>query len=231
MVQGDCLKYLPKIPDENIDLIVTDPPYNVLGKTQEWDDKGDIKEYMNWTILWLRQCYRVLKQNTACYVFWSQKYIKEFLNLDINFRIERMLVWHHSNLAKPTNKMYLWTYDPIFYLTKGKPNFKASFSEKENVDVFQYPKPQSNWKGELFRFHPTSKPVELIKKLIKPTTQEGSVVLDPFLGSGTTMLACLETNRNCIGIEIEPKYVEICKKRLNWGSILGDVEFKYEVIS
>jgi len=226
LIQGDCLKVMRKIPDNSIDLVLTDPPYNVIGKTQKWDDKGQVDKFMCFTKDWLNECYRILKENTACYVFFGQKYIKEFYKLKTKFDIKRMLIWHHPNLAKPTRSVYLWTYDPIFYLVKGTPKFDANFSQQENVDVFRYPKPQSNFNKER-RYHPTSKPLNLIKKLISPTTNEKDMVLDPFLGSGTTMKACLELNRNCIGVEIEPKYIQIAKKRLNWNSSLGSVKFEF----
>jgi DNA modification methylase len=78
--------------------------------------------------------------------------------------------------------------------------------------------------------HPTQKPLELIRRLISAFSFEGEAVLDPFLGSGTTMVASQELKRNCIGIEIEPKYIEMAKKRLNWGSTLGNVEFEFRMI-
>jgi DNA modification methylase len=79
--------------------------------------------------------------------------------------------------------------------------------------------------------HPTQKPLELIKRLISAFSFEGETVLDPFLGSGTTMVATQELKRNCIGIEIEPKYIEMAKRRLNWGSRLNDsIEFEFKVM-
>jgi len=75
--------------------------------------------------------------------------------------------------------------------------------------------------------HPTQKPLDLIEWIISYWSFEGDLVLDPFLGSGTTMEACLKLNRNCIGVEINPEYINITKKRLNWGHSLGDVEFEF----
>lgn len=211
---GNCLEILPLIPNESIDLIVTDPPYFVLGKYMKWDKFTGIDEYLDFTERWLSQCFRVLKNNRACYVFWSQKHLHHFFKLDIDFTINRMLIWHHPNLAKPTRKSYLWTYDPIFYLTKGKPKFDANFLVKENTDVLVYAKPQSNFKGLKKRYHPTGKPVDLIKRLITPTTVSGQVVLDPFMGSGSTLVASKLLNREWIGIEIDRKYCEVALRRL-----------------
>jgi site-specific DNA-methyltransferase (adenine-specific) len=94
------------------------------------------------------------------------------------------------------------------------------------TDVLLAPNKPTMRRGERTE-HPAQKPLELVKRLVSAFSFEGDTVLDPFLGSGTTMLACLELRRSCIGIEIEPKYIEITKRRLNWGSNLaGDVEFE-----
>lgn len=215
LIHGDCIQELSKLPKESIDLVLTDPPYNVLGQTQDWDDKGDTKGFMEWTRTWLELTYDCLKPDRACYVFFGQKFIKDFLNMETRYTVKRMLIWHHPNLAKPTRNMYLWTYDPIFYLVKGKPKFDASFVGSENVDVFNYAKPQGNWGGDLERVHPCSKPVGLLKKLIKPTTHDGDTVLDCFFGGGSTGIACEKLSRNWIGIEMEQKYYDVAKKRLS----------------
>ena len=115
IIHGNCIEKMKELPDNSIDAVITDPPYNVIGKKFGWDEKGTESEFMEWTKTWLDECYRVLKDNSAIYVFFGQKYMKEFWNLDLKLEIKRMLVWHHPNLATPSNKMYLWTYDPIFY--------------------------------------------------------------------------------------------------------------------
>jgi len=109
--------------------------------------------------------------------------------------------------------MFLWTYDPVFYIKFGKPTFQPSFVGSENVDVFKYPKPQSNW-GNNQRWHPTSKPLELIKTFIKISSKENDIILDPFLGGGTTAIAAQHLNRRFIGIEKETKYYKISNQRL-----------------
>jgi len=210
---GDALDILKKLPDNSIDTIVTDPPYGVLGKTQKWDKFDSNSAFADFTQKWMELCYDKAKPDASLYTFYGQKFMKEMFNMQTRWQLKRMLIWWHPNLAKPTRKMYLWTYDPIFYFVKGKPHFDANFSSSENVDVFRIPKPQSNWKNN-FRFHPASKPVELVKKLIKVSTKEGDTVLDPFMGGGTTGMACKLLNRNFIGIEIMPEYFKIAKNRI-----------------
>jgi len=187
VTHGDCFNIIPKIPNKSIDLLLTDPPYGVLKSTQKWDDV-DIDSF---TKKWWKMLKPKMKENSSAYIFFGQKYIP--LGFKI-FKPHRMLIWHHPNLAKPTKKMFLWTYDPIFYIKFGKPTFQPSFVGSENVDVFRYSKPQSNWKNNM-RFHPTSKPLELCKIFVKISSNENDIVCDPFLGSGTTAVASQELKR------------------------------------
>ena len=166
LINGDCIEEMKKLPDGSIDAVITDPPYNVLGKTQKWDDR-EYATFLTWTRDWMELAYDKCKPDACLLTFWGQKFMKEMFNLQTRWQCKRMLIWHHPNLCKPTRKMYLWSYDPIFYFVKGKPHFDGSFVGSENVDVFRIAKPQSNWKGEKFRYHPASKPVELMEKLVR----------------------------------------------------------------
>ena len=226
IICGDALEVLKNIPNESIDCVVTDPPYFVLkalsegerkkvSDTCEWDYYNDLDEFLEFTKAWLNECYRVLKQDSQCYVFWSQKWMKEFWNLKQPFEIKRMLIWYHPNVTwKFTSKMWLWQYDPIFFLTKGKvKKFNLSFVKNENKDVIIEVTPQTNYKRDK-QYHPLQKPLNVVKLLIKASTNEGDIVLDPFCGSGTTLVACRMLNRKFIGIEINEKYVRIAEKRL-----------------
>lgn len=212
LICGDSLFKLKELEPETIDHIVTDPPYNVLEK-QDWDQRGSLEEYMSFMKEWMEIVYDLAKPNATMHMFFSQKYIREFLNLKTRWKYKRMLIWHHPNLAKPTRRMYLWTYDPIFYMVKGEPEFDANFCRGDNVDVFRIPKPQNH--HGVGRYHPAQKPVSLIVKLLSPVAKPGNIVLDPFMGSGTTALACIILNLNFIGIEIEEGYFNIAQKRIS----------------
>lgn len=153
------------------------------------------------------------------FVFFSQKYMPLMFSLiypnnHLGWNFKRMLIWHHPNLAKTTRKMFLWTYDPLFYFTKGNPKMDAEFTKSENVDVFRFGKPQSNYNGELFRYHPSSKPVKLVEILTKITTQPNDTVFDPFVGGGTTPYVCMKLGRNFIGYEKDPQYYKVAMKRI-----------------
>jgi len=215
LIQGDTLKVLPKIPDESVDLVITDPPYNVTNF--EWDRVEDFRQF---TKLWFDQCLRIAKNDSFILIFWSEKLLK--LGFEI-FNPNRLLIWHHPNLTlSGLNGEFVYDVDYILVVKKGKPKIKKG----KHSTIFSYPKPQSNFKKDK-AYHPAQKPLELLKKLIYLTTNENSFVLDPFLGSGTTMKACLELKRNCIGIEINKNYCNITKKRLNWGYSFSNVEFEF----
>ncbi|MCX6706147.1 MAG: DNA methyltransferase, partial [Candidatus Woesebacteria bacterium] len=128
------------------------------------------------------------------------------------FNPDRMLIWWHPNLQKPTNKMYLWSYDPIFFI-RGE-NFNGNFSKGLNADVKNYAIPQSNFTADP-KLHETQKPLQLLKDLVEVNTNEGNIVLDPFAGSGTTCVASKILRRRFIGIEKEERYRNMALGRLN----------------
>ena len=220
IICGDCIEVMKEMESNSVDLVVTDPPYFVLNQNKQlekadWDNFENIRYFIEFTKKWLGECYRLLKQDTQVYTFWSQMWIKEFWNLEQPFEIKRMLIWDNPCKTKGfTSKMYLWNYTPIFFLSKGKVRkFNASFLKKENVDVFRFPAPQTNFLNDR-QLHFLQKPLKLIEIMIKNSSNEGEIVLDPFLGSGTTMVAAERLGRNSIGIEISKEYCEIAYKRL-----------------
>lgn len=221
IIQGDCLEVMRQMPDESVDLILTDPPFFVLNQNDKlekakWDSFNSINDFRVFTEKWLTRCHSILKPNSQSYTFWSQMWMKEFWNLMQPFDIKRMLIWNNPCKTKGfTSKMYLWNYTPIFFLTKGKiEKFNASFLQGENVDVFRFPAPQTNFKKDK-QCHFLQKPLELIKILIKNSTNQDDIILDPFLGSGTTAVACKQLGRRFIGIEISKEYCKIARSRLD----------------
>jgi site-specific DNA-methyltransferase (adenine-specific) len=222
LYKNDTIEVMKTLPDNSVDIIITDPPYGVIGTSdgynQEWDTFESESHFWEFTTEWLNQCYRIMKDGAPMYIFFAQKRMFDLKNVldKCNFTFKRMLIWHHPNLARPTRNMYIWTYDPIFYVIKGKkPNyFDASFTQKENVDVFRYAKPQ-NWRNGKKRLHPCEKPLELIKILITNSSQMGDMVVDPFGGSGTTAIASEELGRRWITMELDEEYCETIKTRFS----------------
>jgi len=234
LIQGDCLKILPKLPDESIDLILTDPPYN-KGKFEHYDGLPD-DVFWKHMEKWIKECFRILKSDGHLYFTCSQEQIWKYKEIceRVGFKLKHLLIWffNEPKVHMKTEVGWLRTYEPIMFFVKSERFRKLNNDRKwtegvNNFDVCMFRSPHKSTKGLNKKLHPTQKPVELYYKIIVKSTLEGMSVLDPFLGSGTTMVACLKSRRNCIGIEINPEYIKVIKQRLNWGSSLGDVKFEF----
>lgn len=218
---GDCLELMKDIPDKSIDLVVTDCPYKIVqggcttgaygnkkGQLDNFENLKSGKLFDNNDIEfkdWLPDLYRILKDNTHCYIMINARNIKE-LQLEaekVGFKFQNILVWKKNN-ATP-NRYYLNNCEFILMLRKGKAKNINNMGTKNVLEI-------PNIIGK--KKHPTEKPVELMKILIENSSNEKDVVIDPFMGVGATGIACKELNRNFIGIEIDEKYFEIAKNRI-----------------
>ena len=229
---GDCLELMKEIPDKSIDMILCDLPYGTTAC--KWDD------IIPFELLW-EQYNRIIKDNCAIVLFGSEPFstLLRYSNLKM-YRYD--WIWKKTKAQGFLNskKMPMKDYENIMVFYKSLPtynpqnvaygnfnNFRKSKigktedvygTEKEfkNSKVGNYPKQiiefsnPSN-KGHL---HPTQKPVALLEYLIKTYTNENDLVLDNCMGSGSTGVACVNTNRNFIGIELVPEYFEIAKERI-----------------
>lgn len=211
VICGDCLQVMKDIPDKSIDLILTDPPYG-MNYQSAWRiatpqfKKIENDNNIDWFPEFIKECYRVLKDNSHIYIFCNDYNISKFRNLQeqAGFKNKRTLVWVKNNhtsgdlLGDYANKTEF-----INYAQKGRRLLNGG----RNTNVLEFSRVS---KLE----HPTQKPVDLNEFLIKKSTNENDIILDPFAGSGTTGVACKNLNRNYILIEKEPEYVKIINKRL-----------------
>ena len=204
VICGDCLSVMPEIPDKSVDLVLTDSPYNA-GREYA-NDNLEEKEYIDFTNKWLSECKRITKDNVVVIV--GVKYQKP------------ITMWLFNNMN------YCWEF--VWWKSNGMLNGKATFSKFEkvlwfsiNAGIYYRQKPEftdvwnlpieveaNNWG------HPTPKGLKGMSKIIQLLSKEGDLILDPFLGSGTTAVAAQFLKRNFIGIEISEKYCEIARKRL-----------------
>ena len=237
LLQGDCLELMEYIPDKSIDMILCDLPY---GTTRcKWDSVIPFEP------LW-KNYSRIIKDNGAIVLFSQMPFTAALVMSNLKmFRYEwiveksiatgflnakHMPLKCHENICIFYKK--LPTYNP--QMTKGKPyNIKRRDCEAQYLGNFENIETKNEgtrcprdilkdlWKpycgGKLF--HPTQKPVPLLEYLIKTYTNEGETVLDNCMGSGSTGVACVNTNRNFIGIEMDKKYFEIAKERLYGNNI------------
>lgn len=155
---------------------------------------------------WLPQIYRVLKNNTHCYIMINARNLKELWDEceKVGFVFQNIIVWDKGNVTP--NKYYLNSYELILMLRKGKAKNINNMGTKNILRV-------SNIIGS--KQHPTEKPVELMKILIENSSNVGDIVLEPFMGAGATGVASRSLNRNFIGIEIDEKYFKIAEQRIS----------------
>lgn len=210
----DCLVGMKRIPDNSIDLVVTDPPYLIKYKTGRRKDKshrftseilGDsdkdlISDY-------IKECYRVLKDDTAMYMFCSMDKV-EFFKTEIEkyFKVKNMIIWvKNSHTAGDLKAQFGKQYEIVFLVNKGR----SFFNGKRLTDVWNFDRVVGNK-----QLHQNQKPVELIEQCILKHSQEGQVVFDGFMGSGTTAIACMNTDRNFIGFELDKEYYSLATARI-----------------
>ena len=200
-----------KIKDNNIDFIITDPPYN-LNKEFKNDNQTE-KEYRKFILNWLNECYRILKPNKKLMFTFSQVrmfWVKEIID-KTKFNFVQVLIYQAPNISSFKGcPLYVRNYEPIFVLSKGKPEPLNRIKGVSTVDVLRYTHPQSNFKKDKL-YHPTQKPKELWKRLILENTKEGDLVLDTFAGICLVDMICKKINRNSICIEINEKFIEMSK--------------------
>ena len=215
----DCLIGLKKIPDNSIDLCVTDCPYKVIsgGTNSKWEsgwkvsvlknNDGKIFDHNDIDFKdWIPEIYRVLKENADFYCMINVLNLEELLTVarECGFKLHNILVWE-KNTAN-ANRWYMKNCEFTCYFYKGEAKTINNPGSKQ-VQMFFNPT------GD--KYHPTEKPVSLMRFYIENSSQEGDLILDPFMGSGATAVACKESGRNYIGFEIDPKFYEVIEERLD----------------
>lgn len=238
LYHGDSLALMASLPAESVDCIWTDPPYNlsndgitcVSGRMVkvnkgEWDrSQGvDIDHHINKT--WLAACYRLLKPTGTIWVTGTMHVYPSvgFAMQQLGFRILNDIIWEKP--APPPNlgcRCFTHSTELIFWATKarkGKDHYtfnyktmKAENGDKQMKNVWKMPAAGKDEKR--YGKHPTQKPVELVTRCLRASTNPGDLVFDPFAGSSTTGLAALALDRRFIGCEANENYIELSIKRL-----------------
>ena len=217
LLNGDCLELLKTIPDKSIDLVVTDPPYDIhagkgggtFGNCKAFSEIQFISNGFSNEVL--DELCRVMKK-INCYFFCSHKQIIPLLDYFVKDKKcnYNLLTWHKTNPVPACNNKYLSDTEYCLFFRESGVKILGSFETKKTYYVTP-----SNIKDKQKYNHPTVKPLDIIQNLIVNSSNECDVVLDPFVGSGTTGVACKNLNRNFIGIELDKNYFEIAKKRID----------------
>ena len=223
---GDCSDLMTSFQKDSIDLILTDIPYGISYKSnkQNCDTrnnkslKKDRKEYFQsiqgddyLPTSWLHDAFRILKSNSAIYIFchWSTWHLLFPAVEDVGFTCKNMIVMNKSNHGMGDLKgQYAPKHELLLYATKGR--HILNFPDKRMNDIWDVPVKYSGSK----RLHPNEKPTRWLTPCILNSSKKGDIVLDPFCGSGATGEAATILDRCYILIDIDKKYIEVAKKRM-----------------
>lgn len=225
LIQGDCMNYLSQIPDKSIDLILTDPPYNIAkystgniplpGRSALNNDLGEWDLAPIEPIKLIDDFKRILKPDGNIFIFTSYNLIGKWHEVfDNEFDTFQFFIWHKTNPAPKIYKNgFLNSCEMIICMwNKGH---KWNFGKQTEMHNFfespicMRPERLSNPK------HPAQKPVKLLEHILKIASNEGDVIFDPFMGVGSTGVAALKNNRKFIGCEIEKEYFDAALRRID----------------
>jgi DNA modification methylase len=222
----DAIVGLRQLPDESVHLVVTDPPYNIAAKnkitlrngqpisTAEawgcWDQLHPF-DYDVLIMQVISECFRVLKPGGGLYMFTAREqngfFIRQAVARGFIYRNQIAMV-KKNPLPSLSKSNWRSGFDVCMYLTKSKPRHFNFISQQACRNVLFYSNTERDTK------HPTEKPLSVIRRLVEVSSQPDDRVLDPFMGSGTTAVACAELGREFLGFELEREYIKMAKKRL-----------------
>ena len=242
----DCIDGFKQIDNESVDLIFADPPFNLGKKYGKYDDKRN--DYYDWCHEWIGYCHQVLKPTGSIYIMNIQNniWIIQKLLEEYGFLFRNIIVWKNSSM--PVKNRFCINYQPILFYTKSD-KYTFNYNAESHISNTVLPWGRRN-KGNLMidqwndipfvsggcmaskeailkkdskaKAHPCQMPEKLIERILKFSTNENDIVVDPFVGSGTTAVACKKLNRQFIGFEINPDYVKISNSRLKMVSNVND---------
>ena len=222
VICGDSTKsetYDQLLGDKKANLVVTDPPYNVdveetAGKILN-DNMSD-RDFYQFLLSMFTQVENHMETDASIYVFHADT---EGLNFrkafkDAGFYFSGCCIWKKNSLVLGRSP-YQWQHEPCLYGWKKKGKHQW-FSDRKQTTIWEYDRPKSS------KDHPTMKPIQLMAYPIQNSSMRGTIVLDPFLGSGSTLIAADQTGRVCYGIELDEKFVDVIVKR--YIEVTGDTE-------
>jgi site-specific DNA-methyltransferase (adenine-specific) len=236
-IQGDCLEVMRKIPDNSVDVTFADPPFNLRKKYNIYYDKHECQEYLSWCQDWLNEMVRITKLTGSIFVHNIPKwliYFGSYLNEIAIFR--HWIAW--DAMGPPLGKTLLPNHYGILYYVKSeefkfcdirvlhkrcrKCHYILQDYGGKKAQMHQFGPLASDVWADIHRIrhkkrrdeHPCQLPVHLLERLLLMSSDEGDIVLDPFVGTGTTAIAAKRLGRKFVGIDIDPKYVEITNRKL-----------------
>jgi DNA modification methylase len=225
---GDCLTIMSQMPDNCLDLVVTSPPYNLKNSTgngmkdgrggkwknaqllngySDYDDNMPHEKYVEWQRECLSQIMRLLKDDGA--IFYNHKWrvqdglLQDRQDIVLGFPVRQIIIWRRKGGINFNPGYFLPTYEVIYLITK--PKFKLTPKANAHGDVWEFTQEMNN-------SHPAPFPIALAKRCIESTNAQ--IILDPFMGSGTTAIAAKRLGKSFIGIDISAEYCQKAEQRL-----------------
>lgn len=254
IIWGDAIEALSEqIPNESVDLIFADPPYNIgknfNGTKERWPSE---ESYLNWCYCWLELCLSKLKSNGSFYVMASTQNMPYFdIYLRDKIHILSRIIWFYDSSGVQAKKYFGSMYEPILFCVKDRNDYtfnadeiavEAKTGAKRKLIDYRKPVPgmyntqkvpgnvweipRVRYRMDEYEDHPTQKPIALLERIIKASSDSGDTVLDPFSGTFTTSFVASELGRSSIGIEIEEEYVKIGLRRVGVLTHYKDEELK-----
>ena len=237
IINMDCLRYLRTVPDNSVDLVLTDPPYNIgFDGGKGWDRWKTEQEYLDWCMEWSRECIRVLKDNRMFVVWGTLKtdtFIKYKINLNTieNIYSQNEIIWSYNwggrgkdNFARKheyawcysKGKKFLFNGDDVRVERKVSKNLRTGKNyTKGTIPTCVWEKNNHTTSVDYCGWHPTTKNLDILQRIIKAYTNENDLVLDCFMGSGSTAIACKLSNRDYMGCELDEEYISKAIDRIN----------------
>lgn len=231
LINDDAIKYMKSIPSNSIDLIIADPPYNLSKNYMNTNDNMSFTKFIDFNKRWIIEANRILKPGRTIYVFMGMKFISylyEFMENTLEMKFQSWITWHYTQgLGK--KKSFSSRHDDILMFNKkgGKSLFNLDsirIPQKyyRKVNNMRGANPGNVWEFSHIHYsqknrgrNPTQKPEGIMERMILASSNENDLILDPFLGSGTTARVAQQTKRRCIGIDIENSFINDSKIRLS----------------
>ena len=239
--QSDVLDYLRQIPENSVQLIVADPPYNLgpkFGNDKEWMNDN---EWLPWCVEWLKECKRILAPDGNLIVYGIHHYLcflqVELYKLDMQYR--RQIIWHYENGFSTYKRSLATHYEPLIWFSKTKDYYfdeiREPYKSQERLKskVIKngkewFPNPNGRIAGDVWKFptlagrrfagekvnHPTQKPMSISERLIRHFSEEGATVVIPFAGSGSECVAAAMNGRHFLASELKLEYVQLGNSRV-----------------
>lgn len=221
LINDNNLNALSEIPDNSIDLILTDPPYNISRKNNfeslnragidfgDWDKNADL-------LTWIDEVPRIVKKGASIIIFNDWRNLGDIAErMEKNgFVVKDIVRWEKTN-PMPRNRDRRYIVDYEFAIWAVEKHDKWTFHrQSDKYDRSEIRVPITSKAEKMLGSHPTQKPIKLMEELLLQHSNENDIVLDPFMGSGSTGVACQNLNREFIGIELEETYFKIAENRI-----------------